>query len=325
MARVKNKEQPLLGIGVLQWNASEHTIALLQDLRHSFDVIAICDNGSEQHHVESILNYLLSTGREVFHEPCPVRMQTSVLIQNRCNSGFAAGINLCISSLLEKQVDWVWLLNNDTRVDSDSITHMHELIEGLPPGVYGTMMQDMSSTERSFGNQFSLLTSRYKPISTFSGDYEKLGDWYLDGASMLIHREILEKVGLLSDDFFIYFEELDYKRRIAEYGYRLKLLPDVVVRHEQAGSSSQSSFVAQKMYHETYSTLTFYKKHHIFYLPIILLVRTPIRLLTLFFKLRFQELRPVIIATFDFLMKNKTKFCPPLVTGRRYFCSKNAN
>ena len=323
MIKARNKGTSSLGIGVLQWNASRHTVALLQDLHNVPGVIAICDNGSEQRHVEAVLNYLLLTEQGNFQGQCPVRAHTTIFVQNSCNAGFAAGMNLCVSSLLEQKVDWVWLLNNDTRVDSDSLVQMYESIQDLSPGVYGTKMQDICSARVSFGNQFNLLTSRYKTFSRFSGDYEGLGDWYLDGASMLIHREVFEKVGLLSEDYFIYFEELDYKRRIAEHGYHLKLLPNVVVKHEQAGSSSQSSFTVIRMYHETYSTLTFYKKHHIYYFPVILLVRTPVRLLTLVLRLRFRELWSVVNATYDFLMKNKAKFCSPVVIGRRYFCSNN--
>ncbi len=315
---------PSLGIGVLQWNASAHTVSLLEDLQDAPCALAICDNGSLQNHVDTVLNYLQGSGREVSYCQWPGGRDVTIFIRNSCNSGFAAGMNLCVTSLLEQAIDWVWLLNNDTRLEAESIVNMLESIEDLAPGVYGTSMQDITSGAISYGNRFSLMTSRYRPIGTFSDDYEVLGDWYPDGASMLIHREVFEKVGLLSEDYFIYYEELDFKRRITEQGYQLKLLPGVVVQHAKAGSSSQSSFAPLRMYHETFSTLTFYKKHHLYYFPVVLLLRTPVRLLTLLLKGRFAEMKPVIEATRDFLTGKRTEFYGPVVTDQRYFSSRHA-
>ncbi len=215
---MKHEANPLLGVAVLQWNASSHTVALLDDLREMPCVIAVCDNGSEQAHVEALLNYFLSSGQELGHKPLQGTDGFHIFIQNSHNSGFSAGMNLCITTLLEQPLDWVWLLNNDTRVDFESISNLLKSIQDKPPGVYGTRMQGVSSGKISYGNRFNRFTSRYRPISRFSGDYEALGDWYPDGASMLIHREVFERAGLLSEDFFIYFEELDYKRRIGQAG-----------------------------------------------------------------------------------------------------------
>ncbi len=91
------------------------------------------------------------------------------------------------------------------------------------------------------------------------------------------------------------------------------------MKHAQAASSSQNTFAARRMYHETYSTLTFYKKHHAIYLPVILFVRTPARLLALILKFRFKELGLVVKATIDFLLQNNSAFTAPVVTAKRYF------
>lgn len=310
-----------LGIAILQWNSSSNTLGLLDDLLPyaSMCPIVVCDNGSNPEHKQALLDFLSACSKE----GAPAEGESSVfpttLIANKYNSGFAVGMNLCIERLLSQGVEWVWLLNNDTLVDG-SVTCCMDLLSKLEPAIYGTKMLDMESGAVSYGKSFNRWMTTVRDIVHINGDQPSKRFWYVDGASMILHRKLIDEVGLLGESCFMYYEELDYKLRAEKLGYTQKVLTGVEVRHLQGGSLSTSlASRTTKMYHETFSTLQFYKNHYPLYLPVVLVLRTIFRVATLLIKKRAKEIPPVMKATRDFLFSGFSLLQPANVVEEHIF------
>ena len=84
-------------------------------------------------------------------------------------------------------------------------------------------------------------------------------DW-AQGACWLIRRELLDEVGLLDEDFFLYAEEIDLARRAARSGWRTYLVPTARARHAEGSSSSQ--VVPLKLASHYLSKVVYFGKHH---------------------------------------------------------------
>ena len=293
-----------LGIAVVQWNHAEYTTKLIESVVDNLgenNRIAICDNGSEIREWE----YLVNVVRNLSHHSSSEMAQSDwdiALIRNSQNSGFAAGINQSIRKLLETNVEWIWLLNNDITMNTNVVTTLKKALVNLSPGMYGTRIGDSSGNISSGAIKYNKWTTKFKNLTDNQLE-PKLdnGDVYPNGASMLIHRTIFNSVGLLSERTFLYFEELDFVKRLNRIEGTLGWIPEVVVDHIGGGSLKVKDMDKKRMYHETWSTLDFYRTHHRFLFHFILLFRTPIRLVTLLLTSRYSQITSVLQGTLDCL------------------------
>lgn len=151
-----------------------------------------------------------------------------ILIENGANLGFAAGNNVGLRfALRQADMTHAWLLNNDTLVERDCLTQMHRrLALQSGPAVCGSVIHFFDEPEHIQcigGNRFDY---RRGLASESVGRYAREADAptirqvegsldYLSGCSMLLPRSFLETVGLMSEDYFLYYEEIDWFTRAA--------------------------------------------------------------------------------------------------------------
>jgi len=216
--------KPRVYVLLLNWNGWRDTLECLTSLQHlkydNFSVVVL-DNGSTDDSVKRI--------RESF--------SSAILIENGQNRGFAAGNNVGIRYALERGGDYVWLLNNDTVVDPDALSTLVAVAESDPRlGAVGSVLYYMTEPDRIQawgGGQVSLLlgtSSHYtRPVKN-----EKIG--YLTGASILVKRAAIERVGFLDEGFFMYWEDVDYCFRLRKAGWCLAVAPESRVFHKVSSS-----------------------------------------------------------------------------------------
>jgi hypothetical protein len=84
-------------------------------------------------------------------------------------------------------------------------------------------------------------------------------DW-VQGAALLLRREVIEEVGGFDEDFFMYSEELDWCRRIKEAGWRIVYLPKARIVHHE-GKSSEQVVPARHIYFQS-SKVHYARKYH---------------------------------------------------------------
>jgi N-acetylglucosaminyl-diphospho-decaprenol L-rhamnosyltransferase len=193
------------------------------------------------------------------------------LIENIENIGFARANNQAIQASTGR---YVLLLNPDTVVQPDALHTMVQFMEANPDvGVTGSRLLNPDGTLQPSCERFPALTRELWRLFHLEKFYSyaayKMETWSVNaprevdvvqGACFLVERQVLEQVGLLDTDYFIYSEEVDLCRRIWRSGRQIWWLPQAQVIH-YGGQSTQQ--VAGAMFLQLYKNKTLYfRKNH---------------------------------------------------------------
>ena len=196
------------------------------------------------------------------------------LICNSENLGFAAANNVGIK---EAKGKYLFLLNPDTEVFPGSIDKLLNFLENHPDiGICGAKLLNKDGSVQASVRGFPtfraalysytilrylrLFRKQYKQwISKDQDSTRPRSVEQLMGAAVLIPREIIEKVGLFDESFFMYYEEVDLCYRIQKAGYKIFYFPESVIMHRGGSSSGQ---VPDKVhYMRLCSLLHFFRKY----------------------------------------------------------------
>ncbi len=194
------------------------------------------------------------------------------LIRSERNLGFAGGNNLAIEAARARQPRYIMLLNSDTEVCPGALGTMLDFMNARPDvAVVGSALLNPDGTLQQSCNPFPTLfregwrllhLDKLRPVALYP-----LRSWPRDrvrevdsvqGASMMVRREVMERVGLLDDAYFMYTEEVDWCRRFRDAGGRIYWVPQAEVIH-YGGQSTR--LVAARMFLELYrSKLQYFRK-----------------------------------------------------------------
>lgn len=172
-----------------------------------------------------------------------------ILIETGGNLGFAGGNNVGLRYCLARDdFDHVWLLNNDTVVSQSALTDIISTMHHKPDtGICGSLLINyhQPSYIQAAGGAFDIRLARGThiltgmPVTTPICDIELVDRLsYTVGASMLVNQSFLKTVGLLCEDYFLYFEEIDWAMR-ARGQYRLAIALNSHVYHKEGASIGQ--------------------------------------------------------------------------------------
>lgn len=174
----------------------------------------------------------------------------ATFMQSARNGGFAYGNNevlrQCFLPLAANAADFVWLLNPDTFLREGNIQPLLEFMQAHPQvGIVGSRVEDEDGTVRRSAFRkpsiFSEVDSAlaFGPISRLLQRYQVAPapspvavpvDW-VSGASLFIRAEVVRRVGLMDENYFMYFEETDYCLAAQAQGYQVWYWPDFSVVH----------------------------------------------------------------------------------------------
>jgi GT2 family glycosyltransferase len=168
------------------------------------------------------------------------------LIKLSKNIGFAGGNNVGIKA---STGDYIFLLNNDTEVEKNTIeTLVNVLVKDNGIGAISPKILYHKSPhiiQYAGGYKMNLFTLRAKHRGNMAVDKGQFDNEkstaYTHGAAMLVPRTVIEKVGLMFEDYFLYYEELDWCQRILEFGYKLEFCGQVKVFHKESISVGKNS------------------------------------------------------------------------------------
>ena len=166
------------------------------------------------------------------------------------NLGFGGGINLGLKAALEDPlVDFFWILNNDVIATPKALESLKDTMIARPDlGVLASTLLDpgLPMTIQAVGGRYNPWLGTTSPVlSGVSYDSARQGRFghpaidYGVGAALLVRREALEKVGLFPEDYFLYFEDLDWAERLRQRApqYRLDYSLDSALFHEEGGTT----------------------------------------------------------------------------------------
>lgn len=175
-----------------------------------------------------------------------------VLHDNQANGGFAAGNNAGLRlALADPAVGYFWLLNNDTELPAGTLNALLAAAAARPDvDLWGNTVayhHDPDRVQALGGGQMNRWTAETRHIGAFASragwspgepvvaKVEAQLDYAL-GASMFATRRWLQQVGLLSEDYFLYYEELDWALRGRRLGLRIGFAPAAVVLHKEGAT-----------------------------------------------------------------------------------------
>ena len=251
-----NPPKPHVTIVLLNWNQEKDTLECLESLAGmaypSFSIL-IVDNGSTDGSPDAIERW----GRENL----PL-----TLIRNDTNLGFVRGSNQGMRHALSTDTDYVFLLNNDTIVEPNVLALLVQAAErsgdiGMAgPKIYqygkGDILDSAGTRTIPWLAQGFLLGHG----EADRGRYDNPGDLpYVTGTALLVKRTVLEKVGLMDEDYFNYFDDFDWGLRARKAGFRLLLKPDAVIYHKGSGAIGFGS--PFYVHHMVRSRILFARKH----------------------------------------------------------------
>jgi len=240
-------------IVVLNWNglidAKECISSLKRNNYSNFEIIVI-DNGSSDNSVPALKN----------------EFPEIKIIENGINLGFSGGNNIGIDYCLKHGADYVLLLNNDTTVENDFLS---ELVKaGDSDDKIGLLESKICYHKEPQMIWFAGGKIDWLKISgTHIGlnepddgkhDATKEVD-YLTGCCLLIKRSVFEKIGKLSEDYFLYYEDTDFCLRARNAGFKCLYVPKSKIYHKVSRSTKPGS--ASYIYYHTRNGLMLAKRN----------------------------------------------------------------
>ena len=249
-----------LAIIIVNLNGRDVLFDCLASLRQSeyrnFYTIVV-DNGSTDDSVEMV--------RQHFPEVEVIAQET--------NLGFTGGNNAGMRRALERGAAALMLLNNDTVLDRGCLGAMMRELESEPSiGAVTPKILFHSHPDYIWcaGGDYSLWRGvarhrglrQHKDHPRFSRP-DDVG--FVTGCALCVKREVVDRIGLLDDDLFIYNEDGDYSLRIARAGYRMRYVPDAVMWHREGWDSRRSYGQRRRLYLCTRNILRVHRKHRRWY------------------------------------------------------------
>lgn len=219
-------QEPRVGAVILNWNGWQDTAECLESLRglaYRNVEILVVDNGSADDSVAQL--------RRRFPE-----IHLTALPQN---IGFGGASNLGMQTLLDAGVDYLWLLNNDTTVSTLALTELVRTAESDPRlGLVASVLYNYGEpgVVQAWGggtlHPFLLtLHHHFAPADSYD---------HLLGTSLLIRREVVERIGLLDERYIFSMEDTEYSLRARDHGWRLGVADASRVYHKGGASSKKA-------------------------------------------------------------------------------------
>jgi len=244
--------QPLVSIVTLTWNTTEVTCDFLRSIvEHgtypNMEVIVV-DNGSKE-------------------DPTPVfkSIYPDVkVILNGKNLGFTGGNNIGIRAA---KGDYLFIVNNDTEFTPGLIEGLLEIFEKYPDAGM------VSPKFHYFFHKGTIEYAGYHSVNMFTGRNGMVGcrekdegqynevkvTNYAHGGGMMVSRRVVEEVGPLPDEFFIYYEELDWSEQIKRKGYKIYYQPKSLIYHKESMTTGKAS--PFKTFYHTKNRILFMRRN----------------------------------------------------------------
>ncbi|WP_147676988.1 glycosyltransferase [Algibacter pacificus] len=180
--------------------------------------------------------------------------QRVVLVKADKNNGFAGANNVGLKYIQKfgEKSDLVWVLNNDTVIKKNAAELIVNKID-----TYGVTVDNLlfgtPLIEYYLPNKIQVIGGKYNKLlgvtSDVGGGLDKNQNIdakqfkidYPIGASMIVSKGFLESVGLMCEDYFLYFEELDWAQRLKKIEGKVEMLNVYGVYHKQGGSTLAKS------------------------------------------------------------------------------------
>jgi N-acetylglucosaminyl-diphospho-decaprenol L-rhamnosyltransferase len=241
-------------VSIVTHDATDRTLLCLESLtadsaRTSSADIVVLDNDSDP-----------PAGPEIRRRFPSVR-----LLEQQFRAGFGANHNTVIRSTRSR---YVFVLNNDTTVPPETIDVLVRYLDAHPEvAIVAPRILHPDGHEQAAAFRFPTPAASFLFAATLgqvgmvqSGTRTPRAVDWVTGAAMVIRREAFERVGGFDEGFFMYHEETDLCRRLADIGYETHYVPTVTVVHDRWGTTGDD--YRRRVDEARRSRRRYWAKHH---------------------------------------------------------------
>lgn len=224
-----------LSIIIVNYNTNKYIEDCIKSCPDNSEVIVVDNNSKEK----------------------PTNLKAKIILNDK-NLGFAKAVNI---GLKNSSREYILLLNPDTKISAEAINKMIDFYDNhKDAGVVAPKLISKNNVVQKSVRKFPTIIDAFKEyILGRKGEY----DFYLPdktcivdvvvGACMLIKKDLLEKIGGLSEKYFLYYEDIDLCKKVKQAGFNVYFFPESIIYHEVGVSSSPKSYdllvQSSKIYH----------------------------------------------------------------------------
>jgi len=283
-----------LSIVIVSFSTRDLTVSCLESLKRSqspgtkWEIIVV-DNDSK----DDTVDFLTKLGKtDAFY-------RSITIVRNSQNLGFSKANNIGIKKSTGTNI---LLLNSDTEVKGTAIQQMQEFMAEHPKAGVATAKLELEggkidpASHRGFPTPWAsfcyflkleALFPKSRMFSQYHMGYKNMEEAHQidcpSGAFFLIRRKVIDEIGYLDEEFFMYGEDVDWAYRVKQRGWEIWFNPRAIVLHKkkQSGRAHGDRELrkrTQKYFYET--MLLFYRKHYKENYPVVLyyFIRTMIKI-----------------------------------------------
>lgn len=217
------------------------------------------------------------------------------LIEACKNEGFSVGNNIGIKYALDNKAEYILLLNNDTVITKDSIDKMHfELKKHADIGIMSgrIMYESDKNLINCCGGEIDYFKGTaviYNKGKEYKSNNEKFSyTKFVTGCCMLMKSSLIEEIGFLPDEYFMYYEDVDFCAKVQKSGYKIGVCLEAIIYHKESASSGggESPFAIEW---NTRNRLIFINKYKCYGILTKLFFYTTRIIVAIKYKLKHQE------------------------------------
>jgi GT2 family glycosyltransferase len=265
---------------VVNWNGWQDTMRCVESLCAAqgpqFEIL-VCDNGSADGSFEKLSAWVGGIGSihppnerskamTTVHGPFAggAALQSIRVMRLDANYGYAGGANRAIEwGMQDPQTTAFWILNNDVRVKPDTLEQLAAAADRRPgAGLFGSVLLEWDSDRiqavagifrkwLAVGYHSKSLPEDARVESGVLGHID-----YPVGASLFATREFIEKVGMMDDGYFLYYEEMDWAERARQHGFRPAIALRSQLHHREGASTGSTGVRGKSLLSEHYGVLS---------------------------------------------------------------------
>lgn len=249
------RERPDLSFITINYNGMADTCQLIQSLMDvvqsvTWEIIVV-DNGSRNSEAEQLMSKYADVPQVK-------------IINSGANLGFAGGNNIGIKKARGRAM---MLINNDTYVVEDSFDKLyHRLMADENIGAVCPKLrfdEEPKLIQYAGFTPLSLITLRNKGIGCCEPDNGQYDTAYktafMHGAAVMFNWHTLQKAGMMTEDYFLYYEEMDWSEQIRRAGLEIWYDPAQTVFHKESSTVGQQS--TTRIFYITRNRLLFARRN----------------------------------------------------------------
>ena len=231
-------EDKKVGVVLVNYNGSEDTIDCLNSLL----------NSSYKNILTIVVDNLSTDNSEEILKEKEKELRFTLICSPE-NNGFSAGNNIGIRYAFDHGCSHVLLLNNDTVVTPDFLSELMKYDDGKK-ALTGTILYFWKKDKVWYGggtvNKFTGKTvhlHKEETVETVASVPESIS--FISGCELLVSKQIVNAIGLMDEDYFLYGEDVDYSLRISNHVFGLRYVPTSIIYHKVSASTSKISKATQ--------------------------------------------------------------------------------